>query len=234
MGYMHFTLTEKQEAIIIGTLLGDGYLHKSFHGSSSLEVKQSDSKKEYVFWLYHQLKELCGKAPYQRKDNLQWRFYTYYLRELTQFHEIFYQERKIVPRNIKEILENPLSLAIWYMDDGMLDFRPKSHYAFRLSVNCFSLLEVQLLTEVLRDNFNIEATIHTPLCRGKRYPLIYIGQKGRARFLSFVKPYILSCFSYKLPPVLPNPSETLLFKKQEEGTLNLPNTPSTLNHNGLG
>lgn len=198
---MQFFLTKRQENIIIGNILGDGYLDKNPHGSTALEVKQSSDKREYVFWLYKELKTISRRLPRQREDNHQWRFYTRYLEGLTRFRTHFYKERKIIPHDIKRILTNPISLAVWYMDDGMLDFRPKNHYAFRLSVNCFSLQEVKLLVETLKENFQVEARIHTPLCRGKRYPIIYIGAEGRENFLSAVKPYIQPCFSYKLPPL---------------------------------
>ena len=89
------------------------------------------------------------------------------------------------------------------MDDGSLDYRPKDHYNFAISTNSFSIEENYLLVDVLRKNFGVEVSIQTPLCRGKRYPELYIGVAGRERFLSLIQPYIVDCFSdNKLPPFL--------------------------------
>jgi hypothetical protein len=195
-------LTKKQKEIIIGTILGDGYLEfGGFHGTR-LQIKQKESHKEYVIWLYNQLKNICRLAPKQRKDNGEWYFGTRFLIELTDLWKIFYRgKRKIIPKNVSELVKSPLTLAIWYMDDGSLDWRPKNHYAFLINIDSFQLEEACLLKEMLRKNFGIECNVYNSLCRERRYPKLYIGTNGRDKFLSLIKPYILKCFAYKLPPL---------------------------------
>lgn len=190
-------ISERQHQIIVGTLLGDAWFCRKV-----LCIKQNIRYKEYVHWLYNELKHFCRSQPKQRKDNNQWYFQTRSLAELQKYRNWFYRENKIVPFNIDKLLISPLSLAVWYMDDGSLDYRPKDHYNFAFSTNSFSIKENRLLVNVLKGNFGIEASIQTPLCRGKRYPELYIGVAGRERFLSLVRPYILNCFSRKLPPFL--------------------------------
>ena len=147
------------------------------------------------------MKNICPSAPKFRNDYRQWYFYSKYLDNLTEIRKTFYvNKKKIVPKNIKEWLTSPLSLAVWYMDDGSLDFRPKDHYNFAFSTNAFSAEENYLLLDALKENFGISATVQTPLSRGKRYPEIYIGVAGRDKFLPLVKPYVLDCFSHKIPP----------------------------------
>lgn len=201
---MIIPLTEKQKAIIIGNVLGDGgiYSHKNLSGKSSqFYIKQCEKYRNYIFWLFNELKNICPSFPKQRKDNKQWYFYSKYLENLTDIRKTFYQgKKKVIPSNIKQWLTSPLSLAVWYMDDGSLDWRPKDHYNFSFSTNAFSAEENYLLIDALKENFGIYATVQTPLCRGKRYPEIYIGVAGRGKFLSLVKPYILNCFSHKIPP----------------------------------
>jgi len=198
---MKAQLTKLQRDIIVGTVLGDGNLEYTQWGSR-LQIKQAECHKEYVFWINAHLRSICRAFPKQRKDNNQWYFGTQYLAELTDFYRRFYpRKKKIVPRDISSMFRNPLSLAIWYMDDGRLDWRPKDHYAFTLSTDSFLLNEVGILRNMLKKNFNVECNIHSPLCRGKRYPKLYIGVSGRDRFISLVKPYIVSCFSHKIPPL---------------------------------
>lgn len=204
-------ITQRQQDIIVGTLLGDGYLNSNGK-TAHLELKQSAEKKEYVFWLYQELKELCTTAPRQRRDNNQWYVNTRCLSELVPAHTSFYLQRiKIVPRNIESMLVNPLSIAVWYMDDGTLDWRVKDHYAYRLTTNSFTIEDNEKLVDLLKNNFNVDSTVQTTLIRGKRYPRIHIGVKGRSQFHDLVKPYIRNCFKHKLPPITSyyvNPSET--------------------------
>ncbi len=206
-------LSQKQKEIIVGTLLGDGNLEFDGHKASRLQIKQCEFKKEYVFWIYHELKDLVKTPPQQRKDNKQWYFATRSIAELESFRNIFYKDRrKIVPTNIEKLLILPLSLAIWFMDDGTLDYRVKSHYSYNLSTDSFMLNEVRLLIGILDRRFGIKSSIQTPSSRGKKYVKLYIGKDGRDKFLEIIKPHILSCFNYKLPPVIFDPSETDLEK----------------------
>lgn len=194
-------LTQTQKDIIVGTLLGDGSLEYDKFKASRLQIKQAERKKEYVMWLYENLANLVKTPPKRRPDTLQWYFSTRSLRSLEEFRGIFYENgRKTVPHSIKKLLNSPISLAVWFMDDGTLDYREKSHYSFSISADDFTVEEAELLQEALRENFGIISSIQTPSSRGKRYTKLYIGKPGRDRFLEIVRPYILSCFAYKLPP----------------------------------
>lgn len=194
-------LTQPQSDILLGLLLGDGSLEFDGHRSTRLQVKQSANKKEYVMWLYSWFMEFVRTPPQQRKDTQQWYFATRSLPEFTTIHSMFYhQRRKIVPKTIQSFLLNPLTLAVWYMDDGSLDYREKYHYSFSLSTDSFTLTEVHLLQHVLRQRFGLYASVQYPSSRGTRYPKLYFGAESRDRFLELVQPYIMSCFQYKLPP----------------------------------
>ncbi len=195
-------LTQKQQEIIIGNILGDGGVYFSPRGMNAhYYMKQSKEHSEYVHWLFKELKNLCPSTVKERKDNKQLYFYSSPHSDLTVLRYFFYSDdgKKIVPENIRELLTSPLSLAVWFMDDGTLDFRLKDHCAFHLCTNCFSKKEAQLLADVLKENFGIVASVHYTLCRGKRHARVYIGAQGRDQFIKLVSPYILDCFKYKLP-----------------------------------
>ena len=165
-------MTQRQKDIIIGTVLGDSYLEPNKFGSS-IQIKQSNEHKDYVFWLYN---------------------------ELDKLRDLFYPEgKKIIPKDINKILTSPISLAVWFIDDGTLDYRPKDHCAFHLCTNCFTKEDTSKLIDVLKNNFGIVSSLHYTLCRGKRHCRIYIGAQGRDRFIELITPYILDCFKYKLP-----------------------------------
>lgn len=204
-------LTSLQRAIIVGSVLGDGGIYPQGNYNTSDWVKkkkahfyfkQSLQYADYVLWFYNQLKNLCPSAPKQRKDNGQWYFYTSSLTELMVLRKKFYSVdgKKIIPSDMGLLLTDPLSLAVWYMDDGSLDYRVKSHYNYALSTNCFSLEENKKLSKILYKNFGIVSSVQNPLCRGIRYPELYIGVAGRDKFIKTIKPYLLPCFKKKIPP----------------------------------
>ena len=204
-------ITTLQRAIILGSVLGDGGIYPQSKYTKSdwmkqkkahFYFKQSLQYADYVFWFYNQMKNLCPSKPKQRKDNRQWYFYTSSFEELMTLRKKFYNNdgKKVIPYDIGSLLTDPLSLAVWYMDDGSLDFRVKSHYNYALSSNCFSLAENETLAGVLYQNFGITASVQNPLCRGVRYPELYIGVAGRDKFIKTIKSYLLPCFKKKIPP----------------------------------
>ena len=114
------SLTQYQKSLIIGTMLGDGYL-RIIPGRSDafLEVNHSFSQKQYVDWKFEKLKNICNSEPKTRKGNgsrIAYRFYTKQYPELTAFYNNFYKNGyKIVPNNLKL---DAVALSVWFMDDG--------------------------------------------------------------------------------------------------------------------
>lgn len=206
------TLSKQQTDVLIGLMLGDGHLEHDGYRGTRLQVKQSEEKKEYVFWLYSQFAHMTKTPPQQRKDTGQWYFGTRFFEILENIRKMFYVDRKkVLPSNIADIFDSPLTLAVWFMDDGRLDYRAKSHYAYHISTDSFTESEVRRLQALLLERFGIVAKTYLSLCRGKRYPKLYIGKEGRDLFTKTVAPYMLPCFEYKVPPihrVYFDPSET--------------------------
>jgi hypothetical protein len=197
-------MNQIQRDIVIGAILGDGCLEFNGYRGTRLQIKQKEEHKQYVLWLYENLSDLCRTGPQQRKDTKQWYFSTRALEELTDLQKIFYFERrKRIPTEVASLITSPVSIAIWYMDDGTLDYRPKSHYNFRLSTDAFTKTENELLVGMLKVNFGITASIGTGLCRGQKYHRLYVGSKGRDSFLDLVQPHVITpCFRRKIPSLL--------------------------------
>lgn len=193
-------ITERQRAILIGGILGDAYLEqKSKNGSSSFRFKQSKEKGAYVYWMYKELKALCRSKPRQGW-NKQISFSTLCHPAIQNLRSTFYiRGRKSVPENIGSMLTNSLSLAVWFMDDGSIDYRLHDHYAFRIATYSFSLRENNLLCKALSNNFGIASSVQKSTMRNKVYYRLYIGRNGRDRFCNLIKPFMQPCLSHKLP-----------------------------------
>ena len=112
------SLTQVQKSVIIGTLLGDGYVRiVNGRKDAFLEVNHSFAQKEYVDWKYAILKSISKNIPKARngKQRIAYRFFTRQHPEITELYHLFYRGgKKVVPM----ISLDPLSLAVWFMDDG--------------------------------------------------------------------------------------------------------------------
>jgi len=99
------SLTQLQRSVIIGCILGDGYL-RTFPGRKNvlLEINHSAKAKDYVDWRYSVLKNVAGSAPKLRKGNgkrMAYRFYTKELPELTELFREFYRNgKKVIPDSL--------------------------------------------------------------------------------------------------------------------------------------
>ena len=192
-------LSKKQEAIIIGTLLGDGCLERNGK-YVRLRLEHGISQGEYLLWKYRELKNvITGKVmrvnAFHKKNNKNYeslRIYTYSHGVFEKFWHIFYKNRKkFVPLNISELLNTPLALAVWFMDDG---YKRNDCNAFRLNSEAFNKQEQIKLCRMLKNNFGIDVTLHK---KGKFWN-IYVPQKSAKKFVEIVKPFILPNFQYKI------------------------------------
>lgn len=191
-------MDEEIRSIIVGSVLGDGYMPTPTRNGSRLVIKYDDKSLPYLRWLHKKLTKLgVGKITKKPKYHQHY-FSTNPSFETAYLRDIFYPYgKKIIPLDIQKILNNPRSLAVWYMDDGSLDYRPKYHRNASLATFCFSYEENELLAKTLKVNFNIEARVHLSTMRGKKYYRLYITAKSFDDFMSIIKPYINPCMKYK-------------------------------------
>jgi len=197
------TLTDRQQQILVGNLLGDGYMQKiKVNKTSNFVISQSEAHKEYIEWLHSEFKPFSGNIRSQvvfletfNKYYTKYEFSTVHLPIFTKYRKLFYpNEKKAIPKSIVDLLTE-LSLAIWYMDDGSNN--KVSRYS-DLCTQGFTTEDVELLIEVLYKKFNVKS--HMVYAEGKTelHPVIRIAAtEGYSIFHSIVDPYLLPCFSYK-------------------------------------
>ena len=186
------SLTEEQKSILIGCLLGDGTMRKK--KDAHLEINHCYAQKVLVDWIFGIFQSMVRTPPKWRKGNGKreaYRFTTRKLPVLTPYYDWFYKnKKKVVPFDLKI---SPLSLAVWFMDDGS-----KSYSSIYLNTQQFSLDEQLLLIGILKKQFNIEATLN----KDKTYFRIRLRSGSAGRFIQLVKPFVLKEFRYKFPSVM--------------------------------
>jgi len=189
-------LTNRQREIIAGTLLGDGHLETQNKGKTyRLKIEHCDAQKEYLYWIYQELKPWIPSEPYTKvKNNKVYVGVRTYSHELLKtFGDIFYQKgRKIIPQVFEDLL-TPLSLAIWFMDDGSL--KSSQHRTFVIHTLGYERVELENIQKILFKKFDLKTSLHSQ--KGK-YWRLYILSHSAEKFKKLIKPYILPSMEYKL------------------------------------
>lgn len=192
----YLTLSDVQRQVLIGLILGDGCLIRNKTDKNfRLQVEQSNRNREYVDWLYSIFQDWTLSPPRYVKQHDSWRFRTIVHPELTEIRRLFYRgNRKIIPIKIKGIFKFPLSLAVWFMDDGN---GRKDARVYGISTHSFSIEENEILVHCLKDNFDIASKLHRD-GHGDKYRL-YIPASSSRKFEKLILPYILPSMKNKLP-----------------------------------
>lgn len=192
------SLTQIQRSIIIGSLLGDGYLRiVPGRKDALLEMNHSYSQKEYVDWKFKNLKSLCLSEPKARKGNgnrVAYRFSTRQSRELTAMYKVFYKDgiKRIPPR----LVLDPVMLAVWFMDDGSMCresdvYLNTQQFSSEDQIRCIKMLE--------------RIGIQSALNKDKTYQRIRLKKASIQRLQSLIREHVTPSMTYKLSY---NPVET--------------------------
>jgi hypothetical protein len=185
------SLTTIERSIILGSILGDGYIRIIPNRSDAfLEINHSLKAKDYVDYKYNALQRICVSAPKERESNdgrKAYRFFTKQHPEITDLQKQFYvNNHKVIPR---DIVIDPLSLAIWYMDDGSKS-RDSDIY---LNTQQFSVQDQMILLHKLR-----ELGINARLNKDKKYYRIRILKESIPHFMRIIQPHVVDLMKYKL------------------------------------
>ena len=183
------SLTEFQKAVIVGCLLGDGAIR--CRKNALLEINHAYSQKEYVDWKYQQLHQLVSTPPKARRGNkgrIAYRFTTRSLPPITKIYRQFYiNGKKRIPA---DLTLKPVSLAIWFMDDGN-----KSYRALYLNTQKFELVFQKRLIRMLKRQYDIKAYLN----KDKQYYRLRIAVASVPAFKKIVQAHILPILKYKFP-----------------------------------
>lgn len=195
----------KENEVFIGVMLSDGYIRKirSKTNNTYFEMKQviknidyiNATKLEFESLGYNcQTKVITQGLKNTKKTYMETLLWTNSSNDLGLERQHWYPKGiKIVPRDINL---TPKILAYWHMGDGGVwrGGKNKNSVKITLYTNSFTEDEVNLLIEKL-EKIGINGT----KCKKVNGFILNIGKwKSVVKFMDYVKPYILSCFQYKL------------------------------------
>ncbi|MBU4484080.1 hypothetical protein KKA47_01520, partial [bacterium] len=189
-------LSKNVKDIVYGMLLGDGHITKrQSYLSFSHSVKQEDYAKFKIRLLHKELN--CSFKHYNVSAGFKKRYpiiqcYTSSHRSLRTIRSRFYDSNntKIVPQSLAEEL-TPMTLAIWFMDDGYMRIRPNRQPSAEIATCAFKPEDIKILSKGIK-KLGIENYI-----RGNR---IFFNVDFTKKLSKTISPYVPPSMRWKLHP----------------------------------
>lgn len=182
-------------------ILGDGYLQKTGKKNARIRLEHGEKQKEYLFWKARMLGRLFqGKPKYierihpgTKKKYCYWRYQSQSNPYIGKLRKVFYpKDKKKIPDDIKKYL-NPLTLAVWYMDDGYFSKRDRSSYLY---LGKTTRKEADFVSEAILEKFFL---LNKILDKKEKGYVIYFSPKTARKLKQLLYKFVLSQFSYKFP-----------------------------------
>jgi len=202
----HVDLSEEALEFLDGTMLGDSSIER--FGSSG-RIRLSSKYEKYAAWYGRQLtgfgiaqsgkiysNETTLLIGGQENTYVGYRYTSKKYDDLKEYADRFYPDgaKKLVPRNIRI---TPLSLKMWYIDDGTLaPFGRSSQIVF--CTDSFLKEDVGFLVDKLHD---IGFSVKYYACRNR----VRMNSSSVQDFLDYIgKPtgVVEDCYGYKWRPIL--------------------------------
>lgn len=205
-------LTQQQKEILIGSLLGDGFIH--FHRTTKQPtygfcLAQTWYAVDYVEHVYQIFKPFVGTPPKKSviggiklglPKRFEVRFKTYSHHEFKHYYDLFYpavkdgnKRMKRVPKNITSLL-TARSLAYWFMEDGTTQTSKTGKKSYVISTQGFCWEDQVILAHALKEKFGLDVGIH----KDKTYFRLAFKASSNTRLLHLITPYTHAYFEYKL------------------------------------
>lgn len=190
------SFNEYQKAVIIGSILGDGCLCPNWSKTNyRLIISHSTDQEEYIRWKYEILKQWILTTPRYYDKNRSLTIRTISHSELTELRRMFYvKTRKIIPSNILDLMRNPVTIAVWFMDDGNVLKSKGKVRAYHINTQSFTFEENQKLSRILQEIHGV----HTMVQKNNGYHRLYVNSKSVVTFANIVRPHLHPSLLYKL------------------------------------
>lgn len=217
-------LSPKQRQLIYGSLLGDTTIKfggRTGNKNGFFSVSQTD--KDLTLFKYEILKSFVNTEIKIYEDKRSNRKRVYYFNTIS--HPIFTSiYDKIYVNGIKTVSQGwleeltPLSLAVWYMDDGSIT---QKNHQMRISTESFSFREHLLMKNYLKQKWGINPDIKNSPRQNKF--ILSFKSKERDSFFELIGHFIIPGMRYKIyknlkPTTKWNVSEVAYLKKNYHGS----------------
>ena len=183
-------LTDFQKSVIVGTILGDGYLLRTTRGYC-LRLNHGITQKKFVDWKYEALESIAMPRKIYKNS---YHFRTVSRPEMTEYRKMFYRgRRKRIPDELRNIID-PVAFAVWIMDDGTNELGTSR--CLRINTQCFTITDHLKLQRILKQKFGITTTLN----RDKGKYRLRVKKADMPLLRKLVGKYIIPSMRYKISP----------------------------------
>lgn len=204
------SLSDQCKAIIYGSLLGDGSLQlQKNYRNARFSIRHSIVQEEYFLWKVNALQEIASDRSIQMSErsgfkclNKSLLFQSRALPQLTEIHDITHDKNRLLIQRRWLNHLTPLSLAVWWLDDGSLISNNRKGV---LCTDGFDEKSVLLLARYLKVVWDVDAHVG-PIVRHREdrnyskqeYYRLWFGTEELKKFLRIILPCIPACMVRKV------------------------------------
>lgn len=203
------SLSDQCKAIIYGSLLGDGSLQlQKNYKNARFYIRHSIVQEEYFLWKVNALQEIASDRSIQMSErsgyglNKSLLFQSRALPQLTEIHDITHDKNRLLIQRRWLNHLTPLSLAVWWLDDGSLISNNRKGV---LCTDGFDEKSVLLLARYLKVVWDVDAHVG-PIVRHREdrhyskevYYRLWFGTEELKKFLRIILPAIPACMVRKV------------------------------------
>jgi recombination protein RecA len=181
--------------LLLGSMLGDGSIKQEGKMAAYFREEHAQEQKAYVKWKEKAFGRLCRKPS----DNPHgYGFSTVSLFEFAEMRAKFYSQNKRYKHITTALLEqlNPLSLAVWYLDDGTNDSQYRANNEKTVHLHKLTEKECRSFEAVFAAKFGIKCTVTNRPKSGSARISFYGEQADRLE--EIIRPYCHRSMAYKL------------------------------------
>jgi hypothetical protein len=200
-------LTDIQKQVILGSLLGDMWIYKHGHSGVNPEVgvKHSTKQRDYIMWKYEILRDIAREPPREfagdgyGKGTIMLQFSSKSLSCLNSIYNATHPGNvKRVTKEWLDMINHPIAIATWFMDDGCRESKYRFSFALGRSESdaCF------MLQSFMVGKWNIETSLYTHIGkiehRDRTQMYLVTNKENSSKLKSLIEPYIIPSMMYKI------------------------------------
>lgn len=192
------SLSDRMRALILGSLLGDGSLkiHKGYQ-NARFSFRHSTAQKEYFYWKCSEFSHISSEKNIfiQKPDgwskNEKLRFQSLALSCLTDLYQLTHKHHRFLIRRKWLNLLTPLSLMVWWCDDGSIIANGRKGV---LCTDDFDEKSVRRLAQYLEVRWNIYTHVgfvgRKRLSKREKYFRLWFSTEELKKFFLLTLPFL--------------------------------------------
>lgn len=192
-------MTQRERTIVIGCILGDGFIQGVGKKSARLRLEHSLQQKDYLLWKVSQLQRFMQKPKILSRFHPTWKKTYHSIRcqshsssEFGKLRMIFYNDhKKQIPEAIHTLVDS-MALAVWFMDDGYYYRRDKTASIY---LSKHTAQDIARLQEMLAEKFDL----HPKLEKKKNGSMNFKWSAAETKkLIRIITPHMIKSMRYKI------------------------------------